>query len=56
MLAWILLELAPLLYGAAYLFHSFRLRRFRQAATVSVLLLCLLAAFGILLWEFLAVP
>ena len=48
-------QLAPLLYGAAYLVHSFRNRRRGQGIAIGALLLhC--AALGLLLWEFLSAP
>ena len=53
---WFAMTLAPLLFGASYLIHSLRVRRFRQAAAVAVLLLFALAALAVLLWEYLAVP
>ena len=56
MLAWIAMELAPLLYGAAYLLHSIRKRRYAQALSIGVLLLLAFGALGLLLWEFFAVP
>ena len=51
-----LFELAPLLYGVAYLIHSLRRRLFRQAASVGVLLLLALAAVAVHLWTYYAMP
>ena len=56
MIAWMAMELVPLLYGAAYLLHSFHRHRYGQACAVGVLLLLALGATGVLLWEFFAVP
>ena len=50
------LLLLPLLYGMLYIGHSIRTHRVCQAVAVGVLLLLVLAALGILLWEFFAVP
>ncbi len=49
-------QLAPLLYGAAYLVHSFRKRRRGQGMAIGVLLVLHCAVLGLLLWEFLSVP
>ena len=49
-------QLAPLLYGVAYLVHSFRNRRRGQGIATGVLLLVLSASLSVLLWEFFAVP
>lgn len=52
MIAYFVMQLAPLIYGALYLIHSLRRRRFRQAATVGALLLLTIAALAVLLYRF----
>lgn len=50
------MQLVPIAYAALYLVHSFKKRRKGQGIAIGVLVLVLLAALSILLWEFLAVP
>ncbi len=50
------MQLIPLMYGVLYLAHSFRMRRTGQGIAALSLLLVLLAALSVLMWEFLTAP
>ena len=50
------MQLVPLAYGALYLWHSFKRRRWGQALAALALILLLLASLSVLAWEFLAAP
>jgi hypothetical protein len=54
---WFLgLELLPVGYCILYLRHSIRQKRYAQTAAVAALILPMLTALALLLWEFFALP
>ena len=50
------MQMIPIAYGVLYLVHSVRKRRTGQGIATGVLLLLLLLALSVLLWEYLAAP
>jgi len=50
------MQFVPLAYGILYLYHSFQKRRTGQGIAALSLLLVLLAALSVLMWEFLTAP
>ena len=50
------MQLLPLAYGTAYLFHSIRQRRAGQGIAIAILFLLELLLNGTLLWLYLRVP
>lgn len=56
MIVLIGMELLPLGFGLLYLCHSVRRKRRGQAIAIGVLLLVMLAALAVLLWEFYSMP
>ncbi len=56
MMLYLALLLIPIGYGTLYFYHSMRKKRSGQAIAILLLLLSVLSAAGILLWEFLKLP
>ncbi len=56
MILYLALQLIPIVYGTLYFRHSIRKKRTGQAIAILLLMLPVLSAAGILLWEFLKPP
>ena len=53
---YLAMQTLPIGYGVAYIVHSFKRRRYRQAAAVAVLTGIAAGVSALLLWEFSSVP
>jgi hypothetical protein len=56
MILYLALQLIPIGYGTLYFYHSMKKKRTGQAIAILFLMLPVLFAAGILLWEFLKLP